>query len=297
MKKIALFIIISQLLLTNQEYNFDACTSNKTKCKSVSLSDKDWECCSVKADYYGNSYLNGKSISLCGVLTKQKMTKEMIRSAELLYRESYGFISTLLGTDVYSSNNLYSFSFLMTYDCPSQSFSVDYKIGDSYTSEEKAIFKRDDYCLKLYYQGLMDINLLPEGFLTLEKKEIQKSDCLNAKVLPNSEEYATCAYASFTFKLINGTTLPLSSCLYISKSSFDTKNLDEHLSQSFSSYTKLSGVAIESYEIEITDKNNKILKYDSKTKMLTSNSSSADSSKYIIGVNKIISIMLIFYLF
>ena len=297
MKKIALFIIISQLLLTNQEYNFDACTSNKTKCKSVSLSDKDWECCSVKADYYGNSYLNGKSISLCGVLTKQKMTKEMIRSAELLYRESYGFISTLLGTDVYSSNNLYSFSFLMTYDCPSQSFSVDYKIGDSYTSEEKAIFKRDDYCLKLYYQGLMDINLLPEGFLSLEKKEIQKSDCLNAKVLPNSEEYATCAYASFTFKLINGTTLPLSSCLYISKSSFDTKNLDEHLSQSFSSYTKLSGVAIESYEIEITDKNNKILKYDSKTKMLTSNSSSTDSSKYIIGINKIISIMLIFYLF
>lgn len=295
MKKFALLIIISQLLLTNQEYNFDACFYNKTKCKSVSLSDKDWECCSVKTDYYGSSYLNGKSISKCGVFTKKIMTKEMIKSSELLYRECYGFISILLGTDVYSSD--YLFSFLMTYDCPSQSFSIDYKLSDSYTSEEKAIFQSDDYCLKLYYQGLMDMNLLPEGFLSLEKKEIQKSDCLNAKVLPNSEEYATCAYASFTFKLINGTTLPLSSCLYISKISFDTKNLDEHLSQSFSSYTKLSGVAIESYEIEITDKNNKILKYDSKTKMLTSNSSSADSSKYIIGVNKIISIMLIFYLF
>ena len=294
MKIFALLIIISQLLLTNQDYNFDACFKNQTKCKSVSLSDKDWECCSVKADYYGNSYLNGKSISICGVFTKEKITKEEIRSAELLYRECYGFVSTLLGTDVYSSNMYYSI--LMTYDCPSQSFSINYKLDNSFTSEEKAIFKSDNYCLKLYYQGLMDMNLLPEGFLYLEKKEIQKSDCLNAKVLPNSEDYATCAYASFTFKLINGTTQPLSSCLYISKISFDTKNLDEHLSQSFNSYTKLSDVAIESYEIEIIDKNNKMLKYDSKTRMLTSNSSSVDSSKYIIGINKIISIMLIFYL-
>ena len=101
---------------------------------------------------------------------------------------------------------------------------------------------------------------------------------------------ATCAYASFDFLLLDGTSKSLTTCLYISKSSFDTKTLDQHLDSSFQTFTTVDGVTIKSYEVEITDKNGKSLKYDSVSKTLTSNKGE------LIGMSKIIVIILMIYL-
>lgn len=259
--------------------DMDKCyLSEKTSCKSVSVSNKKMECCKINAQYYGN-YLDGYKVSMCFLNAKQKMTDNDIKSAQQIYREAMGFTQTMIGYS-YSMQ----FSFIMEYDCPSQSFSIDYNVG-TFTDEEKDVFKNENYCLRLYYQGLMDLDLIDASILNLKKKSIQKSDCQNAVMLPSSANIATCAYASFRFKLINGTIKPFSTCLYISKSSFNTKNLDQHLESSFESYNFIDGMSIESYEIEITDKNNNKLKYDSTTKEL--------SKGEFLGIGKIISFLLI----
>ena len=95
---------------------------------------------------------------------------------------------------------------------------------------------------------------------------------------------ATCAYASFEFQLLNGSAKRLTTCLYISKSSFDTKTLDQHLDSNFQSFTSVDGMTIKSYQVEITDKNGKSLKYDSISKTLTKGE--------LIGMSKIFSLIL-----
>ena len=87
----------------------------------------------------------------------------------------------------------------------------------------------------------------------------------------------------------NGQSKTLNTCLYISKNAFDTKTLDQHLENSFNQYSSINGVTIESYRIDITDKNNNKLKYDSTTKTLTKSS--------YVSITKIISIILFIFLF
>ena len=257
-------------------------SSGTSSCKSVSLS-KNMECCIINANYYGG-YLDGYDFTMCSPNSKYKMTDDDIKASQQIYREAMGFTSTMID---YSSSYLNSFSFKINFDCPSQSFTIDYNIG-SFTDEEKEVFKDERYCLRLYYQGLSALDLFDASILNLEEKTIQKSDCNNAVLLPSTKDIATCAYASFNFKLINGTIKPFSTCLYISKSSFNTKNLDQHLESSFEAYDYIDGVTIESYEIEITDKNNNKLKYDSLTNTL--------SKGELLGFTKILSILLMIYL-
>ena len=287
MKLYRQYIFLFLLIFTYQQKSSDlsnCMAANKNSCKSVSISDKNFECCEILTDYYGNSYLSDMDLKMCYIFTTQKMTKDLIESTERTYREAYGFVSTLYGYDA-SYLSSYSISFKQTYNCPSQSFTIDYNVG-TFTNEEKEIFKKDNYCLRLYYQGLMDMDLLPEGTLNLQKKSITKSDCSNAVILPSSKNAATCAYASFEFKLYDGSIKTLTTCLYISKSSFDTKTLDQHLDSNFKSFTTVDGVSIKSYEIEITDKDGNSLKYDSISKTLTSNKGQ------LIGISKIISLIL-----
>ena len=115
----------------------------------------------------------------------------------------------------------------------------------------------------------MDMDLLADGLLNIQKKSITKSDCNNAVLLPSSSKKDTCAFGSFKFKLKNGQTETLNTCLFISKNAFDTKTLDQHLENSFEQYTSINGVQIQSYQIDITDKNNNKLKYDSISKTLS----------------------------
>ena len=295
MNFLKIFIALILIIFTNQDATANSlnslansdtgkCMSATTSsCKSVSLSNKKLECCIVNTHYYKYENLD---FDMCFPYTTTKTTKSQIESMQQVYRESCGFIFVNMG--VSSSRYLDYISFKQTYDCKSQNFAIDYKMG-SYTAEEEKIFKDENYCLRLYFQGLMDIDLLSDGILNIEKKSITKNDCNNAVLLPSTENIATCAFGSFTFKLSNGQSQTLNTCLYISKNAFDTKTLDQHLESSFNQYSSINGVTIQSYRIDITDKNNNKLKYDSTTKTLTKSS--------YVSITKIISIILFIFLF
>jgi len=105
-------------------------------------------------------------------------------------------------------------------------------------------------------------------FSPLAKKTIIQNDCFNAVLTPTAENIASCAYASFTFKLVDGSTYPINTCLYISKSAFNTKELDKHLESYFQGYNNINDVPIQSYNIEISNKNGGKLSYDSQTRSL-----------------------------
>lgn len=299
MKFIKIFICFFLLFLTNQDSNYylnslgnsdlSKCMASETStCKSVSLSSKTLECCKISTYYYKSSYSSGLDFDMCMPYVKTKITESQIKSIQQVYREAMGFTLANYPYSDYSNYLDYIPSFKQSYDCKSQSFEIDYKVG-TYTDEEIKIFKDDNYCLRLYYQGLMDLNLLQDGFLNINKKSITKSDCNNAILLPSTQNIATCAFGSFIFRLSNGKTQTLNTCLYISKNAFDTKTLDQHLESSFEQYTSINGTSIESFQIDITDKNNNKLKYDSTTKSLTKSS--------FMQISKIILIILFICLF
>lgn len=303
MKFIQLLIISLQIFFTISSNDntalinsdFYKCFSTpSTSCKNTALSDKNMQCCKVSTNYYGSTYansMNNYGFDLCSIYTTVKMSASDIKAIESVYRESAGFTYTMIGEGYLD----YAVSFKQTYDCSSQTVTIDYNAG-SYTNEEKAIFKDENYCLRLYYQGLMDLedntNYNYAKLLNLKSKTITKSDCQNAVILPSSKDYATCAYASFNFKLSNGSTRNIQTCLYISKNAFKTETLDQHLQSSFSSYSSIDGYTIDSYEIDITDQNNNKLTYDSQTQKLTSTLKGSFAK-----LPKIISILLILSLF
>ena len=114
--------------------DMDKCFSTPTtSCKSVSLSNKNMECCKIDINYYGNSYLEGQKASMCFLNSKQKLTDSDIKAAQQVYREAMGFTQTMIG---YSFS--ISFSFTTEYDCPSQKFTIDYNVG-TFTDEEKKV--------------------------------------------------------------------------------------------------------------------------------------------------------------
>ena len=143
-----------------------------------------------------------------------------------------------------------------------KTYSINIEPG-TYTEEEINILKDENYCMRLYFTGLYELGVVSSLFVT-ERKEIKREDCMNAITLPNSKN--TCAFASFNFKLDDDTNQKVSTCLYISKTSLDTKNLDEFLKKQFESMASSSfgeDQTVESFEVEIADKDGKTFKYDS----------------------------------
>ena len=144
----------------------------------------------------------------------------------------------------------------------------------------------------LYYEGLSQLGFISSTITgKTSRTTITKDDCMNAKMLPNSDNY--CSYASFTFKLSDQTTHKLSTCLFTSTATFSSKSLDKRLEEDFSQFTMSSfgdsGESITSFDVEITNKNGQVLKYNSLSKTLTENSK-------IIKLSKIILLSLIFIL-
>ena len=94
-----LLIIFTFQQKKNQQLNNDITTciaADTSSWKSVSLSNRELECCKILTDYYGNSLYSSLDFSFCSVSTSQKMTSELIDSAERIYRESFGFVSTMM---------------------------------------------------------------------------------------------------------------------------------------------------------------------------------------------------------
>jgi len=165
--------------------------ADKTQCKSIEMSDKNKEWCFTcaidNADPTPHAFI---------YLMNLKMTPEQAEQFAIRLYEVDGFTKANKNTYTYAPFN-------HTYDCPSQKYTVTYDY-EVFTDEEKELFKKDNYCLRLYYEGLYELNLISE--LKIEQKAITKEDCSNAVMIPSKKNIETCAFASLDFLLLDGST-------------------------------------------------------------------------------------------
>ena len=280
MNKFFNLIIISFLASYSlQQYNFDMsefmsssyyqdmmnCAKHEDldTCSSVSMTSGVYQCCRFRAEYkYYDSdserYIEEEDagIDMCNAWISQDFTDEQIKLMQKTYQEATTFLS--INYDYHIPE------IKMTYTCPKRTFSFYYG-GGSFTEEEKSIMKDENYCLRLYYEGLSELIQIGDiiGYGN-EPRTMTKDMCMNGKTLPNSGN--TCAYASFNLKLYDGTTEKISTCVLINSASYDTKNLDKLLEQDFNNFHQIDGEPIQSFEVEITNKDGNVMKYDSLTK-------------------------------
>lgn len=303
MKRIYNILVFAIFILNSkQQYNIDLsntsgnsiyndimeCTDNEdlNTCTSVSMKSNVYQCCRVQVttkNYisYQDTY-RSFTTDICSVWLAQQISDNELEIAEKSFSESAAFLKY--------AYNIYVPLFSMKYSCKSKTYTFNYEL-ESYTNEEIEILKDKNYCLRLYYEGLSQLGFVSSTITgTTSPRTITKSDCMNAKMLPNSDNY--CSYAAFTFKLSDQTTHKLSTCLFTSSTTFSSKNLDKRLEEDFSQFTLYgfgdNDETITSFNVEITNKKGEVLKYDSLTKTLT-------NSK-IIKISKIFLLSLIFIL-
>ena len=184
----------------------------------------------------------------------------------------------------------YFASYKTIYNCPSQTFTLDYTMK-TFTKEERETYQKDNYCLRFYFQSLMEIRLISEDIYDFKAKKIIKEDCLNAVILPTSENIATCAFAKYIFKLSDGSSEQFTTCLLMNKKVFDNLKVDQNLEETFTTFRVINGTSITSFEIQFEVKNGKSIKYNSETKILTSTSKGEK-----ISISKLLTIILMVYL-
>lgn len=84
---------------------------------------------------------------------------------------------------------------------------------------------------------------------------------MKGKTLPSSGN--SCAYASFNFKINDGTTKNIATCVLVSSAFYESKSIDKLLEEDFAKFSSLDGEEITSFDVEITNKDGNVLKYDS----------------------------------
>ena len=249
-------------------------------CASVPMTSGLFQCCSVKMDYQYSYGYNHNNIQICSVWVTFDYTEEQIKSMEKSYQEAQEFLNSIYNYNIPS--------FILTYACTKNSFTWNYGRG-TFTEEEKAIIRDENYCLRLYYEGLYQLGYIAD-IIGSKQRTITKDICLNGKTLPNSGNM--CGYASFTFKLGDGTSEKISTCMMVNKLSYETKSLDKLLEQDFQQFYDLDGEVITSFDVEVTNKDGKVLKYDSLTKSVT-----IPNSSKLLRISLLIILSLLISLF
>ena len=224
--------------------------NDTSTCSSVEMISNFYQCCKASTSVYGYSH------TMCSPWIIGDLSDEQIKDVEESNEESFAFLHYAVGISIPSST--------IKYTCAKKTYTIH--LGErTYTEKEIEIIKDENYCMRLYYTGLSELEYV-SNLIKTEEREITREDCMNAKTLPNSKN--RCAFASFNFKLDDNTYKKLSTCLYISKITLDTQNLDEFLKSQFQSIASSDigdGQSVESFEVEIADKDGKTLKYDSKS--------------------------------
>ena len=235
------------------------CFNNKdtSTCSQVPMKSGIYQCCRtrISSSYY-NSYQNGWIHDVCNIWISQDFTQDQIESMQGSYQEAITFFSIVY--------NLHIPDYKIEYTCPKNSYTLNYGQG-SFTQEEIDIIKSENYCLRLYYEGLYQLGYVSD-FVTNERT-ITKDICLNGLTLPNSKN--SCGYASFNFKLADGTTKTVSTCMMLSSAFYETKNLDKLLEEDFKQFNSFGDESIVSFDVEMTNKDGKVLSYNSLTGIVT----------------------------
>ena len=118
-----IFFLFIFIILISIKCDENECYSSSENCKSISILDKNKECC----EYITASY------SSCTVFTSSKITQFEVKSTEIIYKKYILFSIFNLG-----SSSLVTYT--AEYDCPSQSFSFNYNPNFSITDEQREIF-------------------------------------------------------------------------------------------------------------------------------------------------------------
>ena len=276
-QRLSLTIIAVLFAFSFQQYDIDLskytegsveadvmnCINNKdtSTCSQVPMKSGIYQCCRTRitikyySSYY-NSYQNGWIYDMCNIWISQDFTQDQIESMQGSYQEAITFFSIVY--------NLHIPNYKIEYTCPKNSYTLNYGQG-SFTQEEIDIIKSENYCLRLYYEGLYQLGYVSD-FVTKERT-ITKDICMNGLTLPNSKN--SCGYASFNFKLADGTTKTVSTCMMLSSAFYETKNLDKLLEEDFKQFNSFGDESIVSFDVEMTNKDGKVLSYNSLTGIVT----------------------------
>ena len=251
--------LIEYELISDKEFTRCSRTS-VNRCKNFQISPrKGYECCKTNIEYLGYNARILNTInphSRCSVLSKEIETQDDVDEYECFYKEKNA-IDYLFDLDLSEYLSYHK----QTYDCPTKNITLYSSLN--ITDEEKKIIQSENYCQRLYYMGIGDIDFSIAKTNNLKKKILSKEDCFNALILPKSEKYLTCAHVSIKFKLNNGTIIPSQTCAITTKRSFKKNKVDGYLNKNnFSSKeVTIDNVTIDSYEMEIIDKDDNKLSY------------------------------------
>ena len=304
MTRIFLIHILALLIpFSTQQYDFDFsqlegnslytdimnCANHEdvSTCPSVTMKSGYYQCCRFHMsiqyyDYDSERYEDSVSQDICNVWVAFDYSDEQIESMQKSYQEAVTFLTL---------NYKYYIPIIQnTYTCPKKTFTFNYGKG-SFTDEEIAIMKDENYCLRLYYEGLYQLGYISNIIEDSSDRTITKDICMKGRTLPSSGN--SCAYASFHFKFSDGTTEDIATCVLVSSASYESKSLDKLLEEDFKKFSSLDGEAVTSFDVEITNKDGNVLKYDSLTKtVVTEQNSSEKLEKSLLILFSLLIILL-----
>ena len=304
MTRIFLIHILALLIpFSTQQYDFDFsqlegnslytdiqnCANHKdlSTCPDVAMKSGYYQCCrfhtsiQVYNSYY-RRYEDSVSQDICNVWVPFDYSDEQIESMQKSYQEAVTFLTLNYNYHIPIIQN--------TYTCPKKN--VTFNIGKgSFTDEEIEIMKDENYCLRLYYEGLYQLGYISDIIGDSSDRTITKDICMKGRTLPSSGN--SCAYASFHFKFSDGTTEDIATCVLVSSASYESKSLDKLLENDFKKFSSLDGQAVTSFDVEITNKDGNVLKYDSLTKtVVTEQNSSEKLEKSLLILFSLLIILL-----
>ena len=280
-----LFIIILIISKANSDKVEDTYTdifncieADTNSCSSISLKTKNLECCLVTIDFY-SGYDIGDTKS-CAPIYSNYLTDDMKESVEALAKEEFGVIQ-------YWDQVSYSISkFTTTYKCKDKSATFTFG-GYDYTSSEIEILKSDNNCFRLFYYSVGDV-------IGLNRKNIVKNDCMNAKILDSTKKAKiSCGFSEFTILWSDDTNTDFNSCFYLPKAAIKAKQLDSQtesfLNQMERYVSTRENKASKSYKVKITDGDGNVLIYDSATGTV--------SNSNFIKVKSLVLLILLAFIF
>jgi hypothetical protein len=304
MTRIFLIHILALLIpFSTQQYDFDFsqlegnslftdmmnCANHEdvSTCPSVTMKSGYYQCCGFRMsiqyyDYDSGRYESPISLDKCNIWFASDYSDEQIESMQKSYQEAVTFLTL---------NYKYYIPIIQnTYTCPKKTFTFNYGKG-SFTDDEIAIMKDENYCLRLYYEGLHQLGYISNIIGDSSDRTITKDICMKGRTLPSSGN--SCAYASFHFKFSDGTTEDIATCVLVSSASYESKSLDKLLEEDFKKFSSLDGEAVTSFDVEITNKDGNVLKYDSLTKtVVTEQNSSEKLEKSLLILFSLLIILL-----
>ena len=177
-----LIILLLVVVLSSTDFDFDKYEADIEKCEDINSPTED-SCTSVElenpdAQCCFENYSYGTS---CYVITDDDyldMTSSQVKAVE---REKYGF--EYANEPEYESDSERT-SYKYQYKCQKWNFDWEYSTSYSFSTKEKEIFAKDNYCLKINEN-------FEEGKITT----IKKSDCTGALITDYAKEKEiSCAF-------------------------------------------------------------------------------------------------------